>query len=120
MESHEAFLDKLTGRDFQAEHDRIASDEGAAILGQEALATTEAAPFGLVPAHNESPQDALEKAVAEIEAGKDETVTTNARPDLQELGGTADVHLVWGTRKRESFISANNAAGGSSLECLKQ
>ncbi len=45
--AHEAFLAKLTGRDWQAEHDGMVRDEHAAILGQENFTPTEDAPFSL-------------------------------------------------------------------------
>lgn len=44
---YEAFLDKMAGRDLQAEHDGIIRDEHAAILGQEAFEATEDAPFSM-------------------------------------------------------------------------
>jgi hypothetical protein len=43
----QAFLDKLTGRDLQAEHDGIVRDEQAAILGEDVI--DEDAPFSLAP-----------------------------------------------------------------------
>jgi hypothetical protein len=45
----EAFLDKLTGRDLQAEHDGMVRDEHAAIAGQEASVMDEDNPFSLAP-----------------------------------------------------------------------
>jgi hypothetical protein len=45
----QAFLDKLTGRDLQAEHDGIVRDEQTAILGAEAEAIDENAPFSPAP-----------------------------------------------------------------------
>jgi len=47
---YEAFLNKLTGRDLQAEHDGTVRDEHAALVGQEAFTPTEDEPFSMVPA----------------------------------------------------------------------
>ena len=48
-----------------------------------------------------APKEAdLVSAVASIEAGNDEAMIPDARPDLQELSGIADVHLVWGDGKK--------------------
>ncbi len=46
---YEAFLDKMTGRNHQAEHDGMVRDEHAAILGQEVFTPTEDALFSMVP-----------------------------------------------------------------------
>jgi hypothetical protein len=47
--AHEAFLAKLTGRDWQAEHDGIIRDEHAAIMDSKPAELTENEPFSLAP-----------------------------------------------------------------------
>jgi hypothetical protein len=96
----QAFLDKLTGRDLQAEHDGMVRDEVVAMVGQEEFVADENNPFSLGPSTDSKRQSDMLAALSKIEAGDSDAMIPSARLDLQQLGGTADIHLVWGNQKK--------------------